>query len=81
MKTFHGLHVHGIELAGTYLAPGGPMMQSQARKPGWRLLGGIVEAPDGLVFFKCTGPAATIQKAEKEFEELLASLSPATVKA
>ena len=57
------------------------MMQSQGKKPGWRLIGAIVEAPEGLVFFKCVGPAATIQKAEKEFEELLASLSNAGTKA
>ena len=57
------------------------MMQSQGKKPGWRLIGAIVEAPEGLVFFKCVGPAATMQKAEKEFEKLLASLSRAGAKA
>jgi hypothetical protein len=68
VRTVNGLKVHEIDLTGTYLAPGGPMMQSQGKKPGWRLLGAIVEAPEGLVFFKCVGPSATIQKAEKELE-------------
>jgi hypothetical protein len=77
-KTVNGLKVHELDLSGTYLAPGGPMMQSQGKKPGWRLLGAIVEAPDGLVFFKCTGPAATIARAEKEFQALLKSVSKAT---
>jgi len=76
-RTVNGLKVHEISLSGTYLAPGGPMMQSQGKKPGWRLLGAIVEAPDGLVFFKCTGPAATMAKAEKDFQALLKSVSKA----
>jgi hypothetical protein len=77
-KTVHGLRVHTIDVSGTYLASGGPMMQSQGKKqPGFRLLGAIVEAPQGLVFFKCTGPTATIGKAQAEFDLLLASLAKA----
>src|SRR5262249_48927083 len=76
-KTVGGLRVHTLEISGTYLAPGGPMMQSQGKKAGWRLSGAIVEAPDGLVFFKCVGPAATIEKAQKDIERLLASVSKA----
>jgi len=76
-RTVNGLKVHTVDVSGTYLAPGGPMMQSQGKKAGWRLLGAIVEAPDGMVFFKCTGPAATIAKAEKDFEALLKSVTKA----
>ena len=76
-KTIRGLRVHTIDVSGTYLASGGPMMQTQAKKPGYRLLGAIVEAPYGLVFFKCTGPAATIGKAQSEFESLVGSLAKA----
>jgi hypothetical protein len=75
VKTVHGLRVHTIDISGTYLASGGPMMQSQGKKPGYRLLGAIVEAPAGLVFFKCTGPAATISKAQADFESLVGSLA------
>ncbi len=75
--TVNGLKVHEIDLTGTYTSPGGPMMQSQGKKPGWRLLGAIVEAPDGPVFFKCTGPAATMAKAEKDFQALVKSVSKA----
>jgi hypothetical protein len=53
------------------------MMQSQGSRPNYRLLGAIVEAPGGLVFFKCTGPAATMSAAEKGFEALIASLRKA----
>ena len=80
-RTVHGMKVSLLELSGTYLAPGGPMMQSQGKKPGWRLLGAIVDAPEGLVFFKCVGPEAAMKAAQKEFDELVASVAPATVKA
>src|SRR6266851_498728 len=51
-KTVAGLRVHVTDVSGTYLAAGGPMMQTQEKKPGYRLLGAIVETPEGLVFFK-----------------------------
>ena len=77
-KTVHGLRVHTIEVSGTYLASGGPMMRSQGKKqPGYRLLGAIVEAPRGLVFFKCIGPSGAIGKAQADFDLLLASLAKA----
>jgi hypothetical protein len=72
-----GLTVHRIDLAGTYLAPSGPMMQSQGKKPGWRLIGAIIEAPEGLVFFKNVGPAATMQKAQPQIEEMIKSITKA----
>jgi hypothetical protein len=75
--TVHGLTVHRMDVSGTYLAPGGPMMQSQGKKPGWRLSGAIIEAPEGLVFFKCVGPAATIQAAEKDIDALIQSVTKA----
>ena len=76
-KTVHGLKVHTIDISGTYLAPGGPMMKSQGKKPGYRLLGAIVEGPQGNVFFKCTGPAATLAKAQADFEGLVGSVGKA----
>lgn len=73
----HGMVVHRVDIVGTYLSPGGPMMQSQGARPHFRLLGAIVEAPGGLVFFKCVGPAATVDAAEKEFEALIGSIEKA----
>jgi hypothetical protein len=74
-KTVGGFKAHLVDVAGTYLAPGGAMMQSQGKKPGYRLLGAIVEAPNGMVFFKCTGPAATISKAQADFDRMIGSLA------
>lgn len=73
-KTINGMKVHLISVSGTYLAPSGPMMQSQGKKPAWSLSGAIVEAPEGNVFFKCVGPTAVIQKAQPEIDELLKSV-------
>jgi hypothetical protein len=70
-----GLRVHIADISGTYLTPGGPMMESQEKKPNYRLLGAIVEAPGGLLFFKCTGPAATILQAQEDFDRLVQSLA------
>jgi hypothetical protein len=72
--TVAGLRVTRAQVAGAYLAPGGPMMQSTGKRPGYRLLGAIVEAPEGNVFFKLTGPAATVAAAKPDFEALVASL-------
>jgi hypothetical protein len=69
-----GLQVTRAQVTGTYLAPGGPMMQSTGKRPGYRLLGAIAEGPQGNVFFKLTGPVATVVAAKPAFDALLASL-------
>jgi hypothetical protein len=74
-KDVNGLHVTLVSVSGTYLAPGGPMMQSQGKKADYRLLGAIIEAPEGAVFFKLTGPLKTVGSAEKEFDSLVSSVS------
>ncbi len=70
-----GMKVHLVDLTGVFLAPGGPAMQSQGKKEDYRLLGAIVEAPDGLVFFKATGPSATMSAGKEEFDTLIGSLT------
>lgn len=75
LQRVNGLAITIVRLAGTYLAPGGPLMQSQGKRPGFRLLGVIVEAPEGLVFFKLTGPAATVGAAQADFDSLLGSFA------
>jgi len=69
-----GLEIARVKVAGTYLAPGGPAMESQGKKSGYLLLGAIVTGPGGQVFFKLTGPDKTVEAASAEFDRLLASL-------
>jgi hypothetical protein len=74
-REVNGMNVSLVQIAGTYLAPGGPMMQSQGKKENYRLLGAIVAGPEGSVFFKFTGPSRTVTAAEKDFDALIGTLS------
>jgi hypothetical protein len=68
-----GMNLTTVRISGTFLAPAGPMMQSQGKKENYRLLGAIIEAPGGMVFFKCTGPAKTIDAAQPVFLSMINS--------
>ena len=46
-------------------------MGPKTPKPGYKLLGAIVEGPGGNVFFKLTGPAKTVEAARADFNKLL----------
>jgi len=72
-ETLNGLSVTTVDVKGTYNG-GGPMMGPSAPKPNSRLLGAIVEGPQGPVFFKLTGPERTVAGAEKSFRKLLESM-------
>jgi hypothetical protein len=72
---FGGLRVTTIDLTGTYTASmGGPMSGQKEERPNWRMLGAIVEAPQGPVFFKLTGPEETVETATNDFQQMLTSL-------
>ena len=73
-QTINGLNVTTVDLSGDYLASAGPMSPVKEKKPGYRLLGAIVEAPQGSLFFKFTGPAKTVAASAQEFQSLLKSL-------
>ncbi len=66
--------VHRVAVNGTYTAPSGPMMQATDKKSAFRLVGAIVEGPQGSVFFKMTAPEKTARAAEKDFDAMLKSL-------
>jgi hypothetical protein len=68
-----GLPVTTVDLAGTYT--GSSMMGPTTPKPGFRLLGAIVEGPQGPVFFKLTGPAKTVESSRAAFKKLLETMS------
>jgi hypothetical protein len=73
-ETINGLTVTTVDVSGTFKG-GGPMMgNTSAPKSGYRMLGAIVEGPEGNVFFKLTGPAKTIAAAQDEFQAMLKSL-------
>lgn len=68
-----------VEVSGTYTAGMGPAGQTQGQEPqaGYKLLGAIIEGPQGAVFFKLTGPDAVVEDSRDEFDALLLSIRPA----
>jgi len=74
-STVHGLPVTAIDASGTYTGAGGPMAPTHTDKPGYRLLGAIVEGPQGSLFFKFTGPAKTVAANQKAFDDMIASVA------
>jgi len=76
-KTIHGLKVTTVDVSGAYTGMGGPMAQpGGAPKPGYRLLGAIVEGSQGSIFFKFTGPAKTVTQNQGAFDKMLTTLGP-----
>jgi hypothetical protein len=60
-----------VEAEGTYMSgmPGGP----RTPQPGSKLLGAILESPNGNVFVRFTGPAALVKAADAEFRKMIES--------
>jgi hypothetical protein len=70
-----GMAVTSIDVSGTYGASAGPMSPEKVEKPGFRMLGAIVEAPQGAVFFKFTGPAKTVGAHEAAFQGMIKAIT------
>ena len=68
----HGMPVHIVSVDGTYNAGS---MGGGASGPleGYRMVGAIVEGPQGSVFFKLTGPAETARAMEAGLRDLVQS--------
>jgi hypothetical protein len=74
METPTGLVMHVVEVDGIYQRSmgGGPMTGGRTEAcPGWRMVGAIMEAPEGNVFFKLVGPDATARAMEKSYRAML----------
>ena len=69
-----GIEITRIEARGTYVAHSMRSGESSGEKPNEALVGAIVSGPKGDVFFKLTGPAATVDAAAKEFDGMLGSM-------
>lgn len=67
-QTVNGLKVSVVELTGSFAGMDG------AAKENWTLRGAIIEAPEGLVFIKMTGPAASVSAAKTDFDAMVKSL-------
>ena len=68
--TSEGLSISYADVTGTYV---GGMSGPGEPKPGYRMVAGVVEMPQGPWFMKCTGPAATMEGAAPGLRALLKS--------
>ncbi len=65
--TTDGMPGHIVSLDGSYKSGGGrPMGGGGETLPGYRLVGVVIEGPQGSVFFKLTGPEATARAMEDD---------------
>ncbi len=75
----NGMRATFVEVSGTFSGNMMPNAQGMAKptpKPGWRLIGAILEAPSGLWFFKMTGPDRTVRSGARPFEDMVRSARP-----
>ncbi len=73
--TVNELNVSIVELSGTYLRKSRPMASEFTRKPDYKMFAAIVQAPGGMLFFKMTGPARTMELQREAFRQMIGSLS------
>jgi len=73
-KPVNGETVIIVDVSGTYSASMGPMAGGASKKPGYRMLGAIVDTKVGAWFFKLTGPQNTVARWEESFTEFVNSL-------
>lgn len=69
----NGLRQHTVELESGTFSSGMPGSASKP-KENYGLIGGIVETPSGVYFFKLTGPSKTVKQAKPDFYKLLDSI-------
>jgi hypothetical protein len=72
-RVIHGLKITTIDISGSYSGMAGPMGGAAPAKPGYRMLGAIIENPGGNLFLKFSGPVKTITANQAKFEQLLGS--------
>ena len=72
-KKINGYTVHLVDLSGTYLDRRGPFAPAVPR-PGYRMLGAIIQTPEANFFVKFYGPARTVAEHEKAFRQMIESI-------
>lgn len=68
-----GTKVTFLTAAGTYLESAGPFAGEKTAKPGYVLLGAVVESEQGNVFVKLFGPEKSVEQVKKPFRTLVRS--------
>lgn len=71
-RRVRGKEITLLDVRGTYRGMMGPRVQGTP-KPGFRMLGAIVDTRNGPWFFKLTGPASTVAKWSVSWDEFVES--------
>jgi len=74
-RSVNGLRVTMLDVSGTYVAETAPGSTERNNKPNFRLRAGVVETSNGPYFIKLTGPAKTVAKWERAFEQFIVSFN------
>jgi hypothetical protein len=79
-RTVNGMKASILYIEGTFSGGMGMGMGgAEGPQAGWALLGAIVETPGGGAhFFKMTGPKKSVAASRPQFDELIASIKPAS---
>jgi len=72
--TVNGMPVTFLDVSGTFDLDAA--MAGSGKKPDWRLLGAIIEAPSGNWFVRCVGPRKTMEAHAAAFREYVRSARP-----
>jgi hypothetical protein len=72
MRTVNGLRVTTVQIEGIYQStmPGADRLP----KKDWAVAGAIVEGPEGLLFFKMSGPVVTVRSARPVFDMMTSNI-------
>jgi hypothetical protein len=62
-----------VEIGGRYVAAVRPGAPEKHDKPGWKLLGCVLETPGGPLYLKLVGPEATVTAAREDFRTWIKS--------
>ena len=68
-----GFRMTEVDVSGTLKASNMPGAPQRSARPGYRLLGAVLEGPQGPWFFKLVGPEKTISRWADSFRQFIAS--------
>ena len=71
--TINGLKVSTVDVTGTYTAEMAPGSQTFHNDADYRLRAAVIETPKGNYFVKLAGPAKTVARWDKEYNDYLKS--------
>jgi hypothetical protein len=68
-----GMNLTVVDVSGTYVGSMMPGMPEEQNKPNFRMLGAVLETPQGAYFFKLVGPEKTVAHWANSFSEFVKS--------